>query len=64
MINTEATMLKITEERAKYYLEQASIKKQGEPEDLVGTLRFLVSDDAAWTTGQTLVVDGGVLNRI
>lgn len=63
MINTEATMLKITEERAKFYRDQASIKKQGTPEDLVGTLRFLASEDAAWITGQTLIVDGGVLNR-
>jgi NAD(P)-dependent dehydrogenase (short-subunit alcohol dehydrogenase family) len=29
------------------------------PADLVGTLSFLVSDDAAFLTGQTLVVDGG-----
>jgi NAD(P)-dependent dehydrogenase (short-subunit alcohol dehydrogenase family) len=29
------------------------------PEDLVGTVSFLASDDAAFMTGQTLVVDGG-----
>jgi NAD(P)-dependent dehydrogenase (short-subunit alcohol dehydrogenase family) len=29
------------------------------PADLVGALSFLVSDDAAFLTGQTLVVDGG-----
>jgi NAD(P)-dependent dehydrogenase (short-subunit alcohol dehydrogenase family) len=29
------------------------------PEDLVGTLSFLVSDDAKFVTGQTLYVDGG-----
>jgi NAD(P)-dependent dehydrogenase (short-subunit alcohol dehydrogenase family) len=29
------------------------------PEDLVGTLSFLTSDDAAFITGQTLYVNGG-----
>jgi NAD(P)-dependent dehydrogenase (short-subunit alcohol dehydrogenase family) len=29
------------------------------PADLVGAMAFLASDDAAFITGQTLVVDGG-----
>ncbi len=29
------------------------------PDDLVGTLSFLTSDDAAFVTGQTIYVDGG-----
>jgi NAD(P)-dependent dehydrogenase (short-subunit alcohol dehydrogenase family) len=29
------------------------------PEDLVGALSFLTSDDAAFMTGQTPNVDGG-----
>lgn len=29
------------------------------PEDLVGTIAFLMSDDSAFITGQTLLVDGG-----
>jgi NAD(P)-dependent dehydrogenase (short-subunit alcohol dehydrogenase family) len=31
----------------------------GEPEDIAAAAAFLASDDAAWITGQTLVVDGG-----
>ena len=31
------------------------------PEDLVGALSFLTSDDAAFLTGQTLYVDGGLV---
>jgi len=39
--------------------EQQAIKRTEVPEDLVGPLAFLVSDDAAFVTGQTLLVDGG-----
>ncbi len=38
---------------------QQAIKRAEEPEDLVGTLSFLASDDAEFITGQTLSVDGG-----
>ena len=31
----------------------------GVPEDIAGPVAFLLSDDAHWMTGQTLVVDGG-----
>jgi NAD(P)-dependent dehydrogenase (short-subunit alcohol dehydrogenase family) len=31
------------------------------PADLVGTVSFLTSDDAAFITGQTLHVSGGLL---
>jgi NAD(P)-dependent dehydrogenase (short-subunit alcohol dehydrogenase family) len=36
-----------------------AIARDEKPEDLVGTVSFLASDDAAFMTGQTLVVDGG-----
>ncbi|MDJ0396581.1 SDR family oxidoreductase [Rhodococcus sp. G-MC3] len=32
----------------------------GEPEDVAAAVAFLASADAAWITGQTLVVDGGL----
>jgi NAD(P)-dependent dehydrogenase (short-subunit alcohol dehydrogenase family) len=37
-----------------------AIKRPEVPEDLVGTLAFLASDDAAFITGQTITVDGGL----
>jgi NAD(P)-dependent dehydrogenase (short-subunit alcohol dehydrogenase family) len=36
------------------------MKRLGAPEDVGGAVSFLLSRDAAWVTGQTLVVDGGV----
>jgi NAD(P)-dependent dehydrogenase (short-subunit alcohol dehydrogenase family) len=35
------------------------LKRAEVPEDLVGTLVYLVSDDSAFMSGQTLLVDGG-----
>ena len=32
----------------------------GEPEDIAAAAAFLASSDAAWITGQTLVIDGGL----
>jgi NAD(P)-dependent dehydrogenase (short-subunit alcohol dehydrogenase family) len=37
------------------------IKRVQEPEDLVGTMSFLASDDAAFITAQTISVDGGTV---
>jgi NAD(P)-dependent dehydrogenase (short-subunit alcohol dehydrogenase family) len=36
------------------------LKRLGVPEDIAGAVAFLLSDQAAWITGQTLVLDGGV----
>ncbi len=36
------------------------LKRLGEPEDVGGAVAFLLSSDASWVTGQTLVLDGGV----
>ncbi|GIE65219.1 SDR family oxidoreductase [Actinoplanes palleronii] len=36
------------------------LKRLGVPEDVAGTVAFLCSPDAAWITGQTIVIDGGV----
>jgi NAD(P)-dependent dehydrogenase (short-subunit alcohol dehydrogenase family) len=36
-----------------------SLKREAFPEDVEGTVVFLASDDSAFMSGQTLVVDGG-----
>ena len=55
---TEVTNPRSDERFASVSAMQA-IKRTQMPEDLTGTLSFLVSDDAAFMTGQTLYVDGG-----
>jgi NAD(P)-dependent dehydrogenase (short-subunit alcohol dehydrogenase family) len=39
----------------------AALRRIGQPEDIAGVVRFLLSSDAAFMTGQAIVVDGGVL---
>jgi NAD(P)-dependent dehydrogenase (short-subunit alcohol dehydrogenase family) len=36
------------------------MKRLGVPKDIAGAVAFLLSEDAGWITGQTLVLDGGV----
>jgi NAD(P)-dependent dehydrogenase (short-subunit alcohol dehydrogenase family) len=35
------------------------LRRIGEPADMAGPAVFLLSDDAAWMTAQTMIVDGG-----
>lgn len=44
------------EETARGY----PLRRLGQPEDVAGLVTFLLSEEAAWITGQTVVVDGGV----
>lgn len=41
-----------------------AIKRSGMPDDLVGAMSFLTSDDCAFITGQTLIVNGGLLRAM
>jgi NAD(P)-dependent dehydrogenase (short-subunit alcohol dehydrogenase family) len=36
------------------------LKRLGVVEDVAGAVAYLLSDDAAWVTGQTITLDGGV----
>jgi NAD(P)-dependent dehydrogenase (short-subunit alcohol dehydrogenase family) len=35
------------------------MRRFGTPEDIARLARFLMSEEAAWITGQTIYVDGG-----
>jgi len=47
-------------ERQKAANESVPLRRIGEPEDIAGGVVFLASKAAAFTTGQTIVMDGGV----
>jgi 3-oxoacyl-[acyl-carrier protein] reductase len=42
-------------------ISQSALGRAGTPEDVSGVVAFLCSDAAGYMTGQTLVVDGGVV---
>lgn len=46
-------------ERHRQYLEGRAIRRAQVPHDVCGALLFLLSDDAAFMTGQVLPVNGG-----
>ncbi len=48
------------EGREQELAETYPLKRLGVPEDIAGAVAFLLSADAAWITGQLLVVDGGM----
>jgi NAD(P)-dependent dehydrogenase (short-subunit alcohol dehydrogenase family) len=58
LTNTQATAPQ-SEEQKRGTWEQQAIKRIEEPEDVTGAILFLTSDDAAFITGQAIVVDGG-----
>ncbi len=43
----------------KYDVDRTPLKRLLQPEDLVGAVIFLASDESDFVTGQTLLVDGG-----
>jgi 3-oxoacyl-[acyl-carrier protein] reductase len=58
-INTEAMALLGDKEKLNELEKQIPLGKMGRPEDIAHTMLFLASDESAYITGQTFVVDGG-----
>ena len=49
--------------REEQVAAQYVLKRLGEPSDVAGPVAFLLSDDASWMSGQTLIIDGGGRSR-
>ena len=58
-ISTELTDV-LNDDIRGILLAQTPLGRLGEPEDIASTVRFLLSDDAAFVTGAVLSVDGGL----
>jgi len=52
---------KLPDAAREFLVKQAALGRAGKPEDVSGVVAFLCSDAAGYVTGQTLVVDGGIL---
>jgi meso-butanediol dehydrogenase/(S,S)-butanediol dehydrogenase/diacetyl reductase len=48
-------------ELMREWVEGIPMKRAGTPEDVAGLVAFLASEDAAYITGQTINVDGGLI---
>ncbi len=45
---------------ADRFANRAPLRRVGQPDDIAGAVRYLLSDDSSFVTGAELVVDGGV----
>jgi 3-oxoacyl-[acyl-carrier protein] reductase len=48
-------------EELERHLGRVPLQRIGEPEDVAPVVRFLLSEDAGYVTGTTVVVDGGLI---
>lgn len=58
-IETDMTAM-LSDKVKAVYLEQIPLKRGGTPEDIAKTVAFLVSESAAYITGQVIHVNGGM----
>ncbi len=59
LTRTKNAVATVPQAHFDYVVAHQAVKRSGEPEDQAAALSFLVSDDAAFMSGQTLLMDGG-----
>ncbi|HTO00116.1 MAG TPA: SDR family oxidoreductase [Microthrixaceae bacterium] len=62
-IGTEAARNVVPESIMRDIIKGLAIKREGTPEDLASMMKFLLSDESSWITGQIFNVDGGQVVR-
>ena len=64
LVRAPRPAFKTMDEEFEAVAQMQAIKRVEVPDDLVGAVSFLTSDDAAFITGQTLNVDGGRVRTV
>lgn len=62
-VYTEVARETVTPEQHEAMLRAQALHRPAGPDDMVGAAAFLLSDDAAYLTGQTISVNGGLVHR-
>ena len=60
LVETEMAA-KIPDAQRQKLVDGVPLKRLGRPEEIAAAVRFLLSEDASYIQGQTLVVDGGAI---
>lgn len=62
-VYTEVPRETVTPAQKEAMLAAQCLRRAAEPDDMIGTAMFLLSDDAGYLTGQTISVNGGLVHR-
>jgi 3-oxoacyl-[acyl-carrier protein] reductase len=62
-IDNEASRKQVPDAAMERLRDGTMVKRLGDADDIYGMIAYLASDDAAWVTGQTYLVNGGFSAR-
>jgi NAD(P)-dependent dehydrogenase (short-subunit alcohol dehydrogenase family) len=60
LLDNEATA-GVPRAKREWNVQNRAIKREGHPQDIVGLVSFLLSDEASFITGQLIAVNGGLV---